>query len=430
MLSSITIQNFRSYQDATLELSPLTVLIGANASGKSNAIEALRLLSWIAQGQRLDSDLFTINGRRRIRGHLGQLGYRDERRFSFICGTTHKTWDRYSITLDSHEGEFRIVDESLGGTHEEPDLFAVRFWEEREDRELNVGLKGAAPHEAPLEAACTDRTAVLIQVQNLPRLGETPWHDSDLKRTAALYEQWLSRIVFLDAQPVAMRGHSSKHPRWLASDGNNLAGILYNLCKDASTKAELLELISILPEQDIRDVGFIELPNDEITLRLTETFGGTNTDTDVALLSDGTLRVLAAATAVLWAPEGGLVVIEELDAGVHPSRTEKLLGALSSAATRRNVRILTTTHDPALLDSVPDESLPNIVFCYRDLETGSSKLVRLGDLHRYPELIAQGPIGQLLTRGVIERLVKDPTTPSERKQRALDWLEDLRTRTG
>ena len=48
MLSSFTIQDFKSYRKATLDLAPLTVLIGANASGKSNAIEALRLFSWIA----------------------------------------------------------------------------------------------------------------------------------------------------------------------------------------------------------------------------------------------------------------------------------------------------------------------------------------------------------------------------------------------
>ena len=53
MLSSFTIENFKSYGKATLKLAPLTVLIGANASGKSNAIEALRLLSWIAAGDRL-----------------------------------------------------------------------------------------------------------------------------------------------------------------------------------------------------------------------------------------------------------------------------------------------------------------------------------------------------------------------------------------
>ena len=47
------IESFKSYRKATLKLAPLTVLIGANASGKSNAVEALRLLSWLAQGNKL-----------------------------------------------------------------------------------------------------------------------------------------------------------------------------------------------------------------------------------------------------------------------------------------------------------------------------------------------------------------------------------------
>jgi len=55
MLSEIEIQNFKSYKKATLPLSPLSILIGANASGKSNAIEALRILNWIAQGQKLNA---------------------------------------------------------------------------------------------------------------------------------------------------------------------------------------------------------------------------------------------------------------------------------------------------------------------------------------------------------------------------------------
>ena len=50
--TSITIKNFKSYKEATLPLSPLTLLIGANASGKSNAIEAFRFLSWVAGGER------------------------------------------------------------------------------------------------------------------------------------------------------------------------------------------------------------------------------------------------------------------------------------------------------------------------------------------------------------------------------------------
>ena len=95
MLSSITIENFRSFKNATLTLRPLTVVIGANASGKSNAMEGLRLLSWIAQGNRLDSNPFTTNGHRSLRGGPNQLPYGGETHFSFVCETTHPRWDTY-----------------------------------------------------------------------------------------------------------------------------------------------------------------------------------------------------------------------------------------------------------------------------------------------------------------------------------------------
>ena len=54
MLKSVSFKNFKSYAQAQLPLAGLTVLLGANASGKSNAIEALRLLAWLAEGRRLD----------------------------------------------------------------------------------------------------------------------------------------------------------------------------------------------------------------------------------------------------------------------------------------------------------------------------------------------------------------------------------------
>ena len=74
MLSSFTIENFKSYRDATLELAPLTALVGANASGKSNAIEAMRLLSWMAAGDRLGSIRHALQEDRGIRGKRQRSG--------------------------------------------------------------------------------------------------------------------------------------------------------------------------------------------------------------------------------------------------------------------------------------------------------------------------------------------------------------------
>lgn len=76
MLTAITLEDFKSYRQATLPLSALTVLIGANASGKSNVIEGMRLLSWLAQGQKLSAIRFAVqSGDQVVRGKLEDLAY-------------------------------------------------------------------------------------------------------------------------------------------------------------------------------------------------------------------------------------------------------------------------------------------------------------------------------------------------------------------
>ncbi len=48
MLTSVHLKNYKSFVDATVQLAPLTVLIGANGSGKSNFLDALRFCQFIA----------------------------------------------------------------------------------------------------------------------------------------------------------------------------------------------------------------------------------------------------------------------------------------------------------------------------------------------------------------------------------------------
>jgi len=88
MLVTFTFSNFKSFKDAELQLGPLTVLIGANAAGKSNAIEALRLLSWLAQGQKLSSIQYAVNSADRVvRGRIDDLCHRGESEFGLGCVT-------------------------------------------------------------------------------------------------------------------------------------------------------------------------------------------------------------------------------------------------------------------------------------------------------------------------------------------------------
>ena len=439
MLSSFTIKDFKSYRKATLKLAPLTVLIGANASGKSNAIEALRLLSWIAQGNKLGAIRYAVQEEdRAIRGTVSDLGFRDSHIFSLSCRTTHPEWDGYSIELERREDdELHITDERLTGSHERVPLFEIVALQDAGGT-VRVAYNNFARGGRKPQVTCIDQMAVLVQLESSIWFGRSQktaqWMIPDVTEQ---YQRWLSNIVFIDPQPAAMRGYSFKTERMLAGNGATLSGVLYNLCRNetrtsdgASLKGRLLQFIKALPEQDIEEIHFVETPRGEVMVMLAETFGGAVTGYDATLLSDGTLRVLAVAAAVLSAPEGSLVVIEEIDNGVHPSRAARLLGQLSDVARERNLRVLISSHNPALLDALPNEAVPNVVFCYREPESGASRLVRLMDIPDYPHLIAQGAVGHLMTRGVIERFVKAHPGPEERRQRARSWLTELREQAG
>ncbi|MCG6862226.1 MAG: hypothetical protein LJE70_13270 [Chromatiaceae bacterium] len=67
-----------------------------------------------------------------------------------------------------------------------------------------------------------------------------------------------------------------------------------------------------------------------------------------------------------------------------------------------------------------------MVCCYRDPNAGDSRLIRLDKIKNYPELVAQGPLGQLMTRGIIDRYLKDSRSAADKRAHALDWLEQLK----
>ncbi|MDQ2769930.1 MAG: ATP-binding protein [Bacteroidota bacterium] len=235
----------------------------------------------------------------------------------------------------------------------------------------------------------------------------------------------MRNIIFLDLNPKAMVGYSFIIDKNLRPDGSNLSSVLFDICVTQGRKQEVLNFIGELPEQAIADVVFLEGPRQEVMVQLVETFGQQETRREAPLLSDGTLRVLAIAAALLSAPTGGLVVVEEIDNGVHPNRAKQLLHNILTASKANSLRVLLTSHNPALLDALPRESVPNVVCCYRDPEQGDSRLIRLSELTDYPELVASGPLGQLMTQGLLDRYLKNQRTPEQKTEQAQEWLRQL-----
>jgi len=430
VITSICIRNWKSFRRADLPLAPLTLMIGANASGKSNAIEGVRCLSWLAEGRRLGEITSAVQeGDQLIRGTVESLTHDDEPTFTLGCRTDDPDWSEYHVEVRVGEDGLRVVDEAITGPAAGIPLFNVHTAASGFNHSIEVQYNNFSRGGKKPRIPATDEQSVLSQLTTPARFGAG--HNRAQEIIPSVVERFrgaLTGTLFLDPSPRRMRQYSFIVDNQLKGDGANLSSVLYELCVKRGQKDGVLDFVRNLPEQDFRDISFVRTPRNEVMLQLAESFAGRHQTWDAPVLSDGTLRVLAVAAALLSAEEGSLVVIEEIDNGVHPSRAAMLLENIEQVAGARCLRVLLTTHNPALVDTLPPEATPDIVYCYRDAAEGDSRLVRLEDLPSYPELVARGPLGQLMTRGILERMVKHRPSDAERRRAADDWLNSLAAR--
>ena len=432
MLTAFKLNNFKSFQDeAVLPLGgALTVLIGANAAGKSNVLEALRLLSWLASGNKLGAIQREVNRADKVvRGRVPDLFRRGEHRFALGCQVQDAAGDSsLSMALELRGDDLHIVAERMDtGT-------GVPLYDMDQPSQGELATEAGVAYNNFLKGGnkphikVTDQMAVFAQLDSPASFHANHRKaQQEIPKVCKAYQALLSNVLFLDPVPARMRDFSFLADKRLGGDGANLSSVLYQLWCEGELRGELLSFIQSLPEQDITGLDFLKGPRGDVMVQLIETFSGTPRRFEAALLSDGTLRVLAIAAAMLSAPEGSLVVIEEIDNGVHPSRARHLLERIQAVAERRNLRVLLSTHNPAMLDALPDKAVPDVVFCYRDTRSGDSRLVRLGSLPDAPELFIQDSLGHLMTSGALDRFVKTHPGPEARKQQARAWLAALRT---
>ena len=124
MIEQITIKNFKSFKDVTLRLGPLNIFIGANASGKSNFFDALRVLQGIGYGFTLSEILdgkpksATSEVWEGIRGGSQGIGFAFENGnkptlFQVAGKLPDKGETRFEFRISFSPGEGRFCEESL-----------------------------------------------------------------------------------------------------------------------------------------------------------------------------------------------------------------------------------------------------------------------------------------------------------------------------
>jgi predicted ATPase len=409
MIKELHLTNWKSFEKGILYIDPLNILIGTNASGKSNVLDAFMLLYNISWGRQILSSVNGDNEMPPLRGGLDWVVRKgqSECEIKVLTGSDNEDVDYlYSIKLRRTNGSrFELCEESLEmiktrqrGSKESKNLYYTQ-----EDSSNSPSLPtyySTATQGRGKRIDMSRSFSVLSQI-------ETMGVRSEIKEAGITVLNNLRHIFILDPIPNHMRSYSKLSDR-LLGDAANIAGVIAALPIDKKNEIEntLTRFASQLPENDILKIWSetVGLFKTDAMLYSKEQWTTSETlDIDARGMSDGTLRFLAIITALLTVKENSLLIIEEIDNGLHPSRAQKLVKMLHELGAQRKIDILCTTHNPALMDAFGNSMIPFISYVHRNKTTGSSSISLLEDFEKLPKLMAAGTLGDLMTSGIFEQ---------------------------
>jgi len=403
MFTRLKLTNFKSFREADIPLGPFTVIIGTNASGKSNIIDAFRLVQGLATGGSLSE---VVDGGRGVRGERLWEGIRGG-----MAGLIHAPPDQSRHAQVGIEASFAQRGFEYSATVAGPNRGRRVFLDEvrwdsggdvRHGAGALVGTDQADAEEAMRENLASPSARFTILAAGRSVLGlRTPEGEVDPEQieSVAPFARAASGIGFMVLDAEAMREPSQREQTALTERGHNLSSCLSALCEDAERKELLLEWLGALTPVDVRDVDFERDLRGRILVTLVEN-GGQRTPADSA--SDGTLRFLGLAAALLGPDRAGTHFIEELENGIHPTRLSLLVDLLESATRDGDVQVIATTHSPLLLGYLSARARENALLTYRlegESETHVTRIVDIADAER---LLEKGRAASLFQSGWFE----------------------------
>lgn len=421
MIKSFIYENFKSFEKAELNLEAVTSLVGTNSSGKSNAIEGISILAESATGVDLGVILDgTRNNDSHVRG--GSKACSRFKTTSFKLGCLIDLDEDYDLLYEIKIGTSKRImvnEESLykveNGkvTHKGDKIFKTK--DRNEDSsdikvEYRNGKKGMNP-----DIICNRTVSVLSQLTSkLPNHTETD--DENLKYIGLVIAN-LKKIFVLDPVPSEMRDYVRTTDVELKTNCENISPVLYQMCEDKEKKEYLMDVIRELPENEIIDIEFVETKLGDVIFGLQEKYLSSSELVDAKRLSDGTLKCIAVVAAVLTMPEDSVLVVEEIDNGIHPSRVKELINRLEQVCRPKGIDILLTTHNASLLDQYDRDKLIGVSVVYRDKVNGTSKFIPFVDIKNYQDILITGGLGTAMIKDILVEKLK-----SEQKKEDYSWL--------
>lgn len=398
-ITKIKILNFKSFKNLEVELSRFNILIGANASGKSNFLQVFKFLRDITQ-YGLENAISMQGGIE----YLRNLNIGSSEDFSVKVVSDVRDSFTLSVSLPSAPKE-GVGLEGLETTYK----FALKFrehgarFEITEDelsqrcnfynyiRRRGKLLKGEALGQGEIILSrIKGRTKLVFNPPEGVKVNQNEifeiyatsqyFKGKVLKPKTLLIEGshlfFVGRTLHSSFENISIYDFDPKLPKKaqkitgraeLEEDGNNLAITLKNIMRSGNSKRKLFNLLQeVLPF--VNDLGTETFADKSLMFKLREEYSGRRF-IPASLISDGTINLVALIIA-LYFEDKPLKIIEEPERNVHPYLISKIVNMMQEAS--QKTQLISTTHNPEMIKHV---DLNDVLLVSRDKD-GYSRISR------------------------------------------------------
>ena len=328
-VSALRIKNFKAIRDSgTLKLTPLTVFIGNNGSGKSSIIEALEALQRIAVDG-LDEAMNVWRGFEHVWNN--SVGHK------LVSGKGDKRWHSNPITFSlkgsSDRGAYRYAGGISIGEGANSLFIVEELLKLNSNRSINRDIDG-----------------------NIVETLKQPTSRQQLELGESVLSKYLRKFVrnwqfvslITEQMTLPIPQHRTGTKVRLNKDGSNISEYLRYLRDEHrpsfnSMIQQIQQIVSYATDIQPELTPIIERT---VYIQLTEG----NYKIPSWMLSTGTLRLIALVALLNNPDPPPLIAIEEIENGLDPRSIQLIASLLKSVALSGKTQLIVTTHSPYLLD--------------------------------------------------------------------------------
>lgn len=387
MITYIGINGFKSFHNFEMEFTPLTIIAGTNASGKSNLFDALMLLSNLAETDNIKKAFKEQRGEFiELFTQYGENNYAQEMSFNIEMLVNRNIVDawgnqkalkytrlRYELKIRRFTNDVGLEDIEVSHEHlvnlkHQDDrwikLIPLQYRETWRPKVI-TGKRGipyidiVVENNLPTVIVPQDGTTGnkrRFPLKNATRTVLSSFDTIDFPHVLAAKEE-MKCWRFLQLNPEDLRKPTDKYngEDFITQSGKNLAAALNRIIlNNEYCLVEISRKLQSFVPNFIEVKVIDDKENKQFIIKLIDK---DNKEYSSRVLSEGTLRILALCILEQDEQFSGLLCFEEPENGIHPSRINTmvaLLKDLTNDFTNEELplrQVIVNTHSPVLVGS-------------------------------------------------------------------------------